>query len=92
MVLWDDIAVNEDKSNDPRYNRTKSESATLWSDSKIANPEVTRNPEYSLASATHQGNSLTLGESRCKRDTRITYSSMKEGGHRRHANTHTDAE
>ena len=27
MVLWDDIALNADKSNDPRYNRTNAERA-----------------------------------------------------------------
>ena len=57
MVLWDDIAVNEDKSNGTRYQRTDAETATLWSISTIVHADkfrqatkVLRNPEYSLAS------------------------------------------
>ena len=56
-VLWNDVAVNEDKPNDPRYNRTRAEIATLWRRSKIVNADksgsstrVMRNPEYPLAS------------------------------------------
>ena len=38
-VLWNDIAVNEDKPNDPRYNRTRVEMATRWMRSKIVNAD-----------------------------------------------------
>ena len=51
VVLWDDIAVNEDRSNDPRYKRTKAERATLWSVSQIVSADKS-GLEYSLASRT----------------------------------------
>ena len=39
VVLLEDIAVTEDKSNGPRNTRSNTEGATSWSCSEIVNPD-----------------------------------------------------
>ena len=80
-VLWDDIAVNEEKSDDPRYNRTK-----------VARTSHQANKDSRVLArvTTHQGTVSRSGKlvpGRAERKGR-TCSSMEEGGKRRHANLH----
>ena len=73
VVLRDHIAVNEDMSNDPRYNRTEAKTVTRRSGSTIVKSD--KSGQATQATGIHNirwhhnssGDSLTLGGTRCKK-------------------------
>ena len=95
VFLWDEIAVNEDTSNSPKYNDSKDERLTPWSDWKMINSdksgqvtEVTTNPKWSLVSYLIREQSHAR-ESRYRKRQRSTILLLFERGKRKETRRRT---
>ena len=94
VVLWDDIAVNEDRSNDPRHYRPHAEGVHLWSGSNVDSSDTSaQGTNVTRIHSVRSHHKLIREESHARGSS--LHAKTKEDeltrlwkGKRRHANVH----